>query len=908
MDGLKASMIFKVAEDSSNNIWISTDNGQSVFDGKSFLDIQGYEYGTKNINFIGDTAFVTTSVGLLKYDKTKVIDTIQIGEGIKFTSLQKSKNENKLYIGTNKGLYIYEKGRIDPIWLPESPKYVLSIVEDKRGEPWFCTLDGSVYYHKSGSFHLLNHPEGGKHNTFKLMLNREGDIILMHGKYLSVYRDYKFFYSISGFIENEENVITDVMEDREGNLWISTIYGLSVGRNTQIKHITFPKNSITYMFISEFSGEIYAVGNKNIYKLKNDSVYEEVFVDKPDQMGELQFATEYKDGEFLFASSIGGVVQYKNGRYKSLTRGFTMMSSFLKKGEDVWLSTKREVYKLVADSLVPYELNIENSHSLLLMSMEELNEKENLIATSKGILRLSEEEHQLIPIPHKSMTHPLLRKVIVAKDGSLFIATKGHGLLNVSLLEDSVRINFSINSKNSIVDDNVVDFVMDRNNNFCLSTSRGLFKIYDINSSRQNIEHFGTEEGMPAHSWSYSHLMLGKNDHIYLSGSEGIAKFPMNLNNRVFAIQTTHITEIEVNGNDFQWKLNDTLLNFEGIPKSYEFNHLQNAITFHCAGMNFYKPQKVIYQYKLEGMESDWTASNNSFATYNNLSPGSYTFKVRSATNIQNISREPISHFPFTISPPYWQSWWFKLLFILGLLSLIYAFYRYRLNEQIKKQQIKLEADKQLNESKMMAFQARMNPHFVFNSLNSIQYFITKNDKVSTLTYLSKFAKLLRQIVDNSVQSKLSLDVEIEMLKSYIEMEELRFDKHFSFDIKVDPELDPGNTEIPGMILQPFVENAILHGLLHQKDKESRLSISLHKGDNQVICMIEDNGIGRAKSEELNSLKHKKHQSQGTRIAINRLEMLSNREKGLINTVEFVDLMKDNKPMGTKVIVKIPIL
>src|SRR5690606_32553816 len=163
------------------------------------------------------------------------------------------------------------------------------------------------------------------------------------------------------------------------------------------------------------------------------------------------------------------------------------------------------------------------------------------------------------------------------------------------------------------------------------------------------------------------------------------------------------------------------------------------------------------------------------------------------------------------------QSWWFQLLSILTFGILIYSFYRYRLNEQINKQKLQLEISRQLTESKMLAFQARMNPHFVFNSLNSIQYFITNNDKVSTLTYLSKFAKLLRQIVDNSIQPKLSLDVELDMLASYIEMEELRFDKKFSFKIIVDRELEPSDIEIPSMILQPFVENSIIHGLLHIK-------------------------------------------------------------------------------------------
>lgn len=908
LNGLKSNIIFNLSEDNHNRIWVSTDNGQSIFDGKKFTNIEGYQYGTKDFEFIGDTGFLATADGVLKYYNTTIVDTIQIpfeNQYLRFSTLH-SKG-SKVYLGTNKGIYTYEQGIIKPFWVTESPEYVLSITEASNGEIWFCTLGGKVFYKRNGAFHKLENKEEGRHNTYKLLSNQDGDMMLIHGLYISVYRNEKLHYYIDNFIEDNENVVTDVMQDREGNLWISTVYGIIVGRKTQISKITFPRSSIPFMFVSDFTNELYAVGNKNIYILRNDTIYKEVFKDKPDQLGEHQFVNEYRKGEFLFGSTLGGVIQYKDGKYKSLTKGFVMMRSVLRKGDEILLNSKREVFRLVNDSLIPYTFDLGELRPLF-SELQSLNEKENLVATNKGILRFSEEDYRLFPVYEEGSIQPFVKKIIKVKDNSLFLSTKGHGLINVSLKRDSLIINYEINSGNSIINDDVIDFVIDRNNNLWLTTSDGLYRITNVNTSNQMVEHFGVEDGMPPHSWSFSSLLSDKNGFVYLSGSEGVTKFPLDINNQSNVVQTTHITHIEVNGDDFVWELDDSLLNFDGIPSEYSFQYMQNAVTFHLAGMNFYKPQKIVYQYKLEGMESNWTTSSNSFVSYNNLSPGSYTFKVRSGTSHLNVEEGPITTFRFDITPPFWKTWWFSSLLALGLLFLVYAFYRYRLNEQYKKQQIKLEADKLLNESKMMAFQARMNPHFVFNSLNSIQYFITKNDKVSTLTYLSKFARLLRQIVDNSVQTKISLDIEIEMLKAYIEMEELRFDKRFTFEIKVDKDLEPGNIEIPGMILQPFVENAILHGLLHKKENDGKLSISFRKDVNQIICIIEDNGIGRERSEQLNKMKHRNHQSQGTKIAMNRLEMLNNKEEGIFNKVEFIDLIKDSNPMGTRVVVVIPIL
>ena len=153
----------------------------------------------------------------------------------------------------------------------------------------------------------------------------------------------------------------------------------------------------------------------------------------------------------------------------------------------------------------------------------------------------------------------------------------------------------------------------------------------------------------------------------------------------------------------------------------------------------------------------------------------------------------------------------------------------------------------------------------------------------------------------------MNLELEIEMLRSYIEMEQLRFDNGFDYKIVLAGNIMPTELNIPAMIVQPFVENAILHGLMHKEEK-GLLEISFSVDGQQLVCVVQDNGIGRAKSSEINARKFTKHQSQGTSIAINRLKLLNDPNAKIVNGVEFVDLMDNGSPAGVKVIIKMPIL
>ena len=233
---------------------------------------------------------------------------------------------------------------------------------------------------------------------------------------------------------------------------------------------------------------------------------------------------------------------------------------------------------------------------------------------------------------------------------------------------------------------------------------------------------------------------------------------------------------------------------------------------------------------------------------------------------------------------------------------------RARAEEEKKKAEtVLMDTKRKMTEVEMQALRAQMNPHFIFNCLNSINRYIVKSDQTTASLYLTKFAKLMRLILDNSNSKNVILTNELDALKLYIEMEALRFDKQFSYEVKVEPHLSTDCIEVPPLIIQPYVENAIWHGLLH-KEKNGHLSINVSMTDNSLLqCVIEDNGIGRAKAKELRSKTVTSRKSLGMQLTESRLSLLNNHAQ-LNASVEIIDMKNGNdEALGTKVILKIPV-
>lgn len=228
-------------------------------------------------------------------------------------------------------------------------------------------------------------------------------------------------------------------------------------------------------------------------------------------------------------------------------------------------------------------------------------------------------------------------------------------------------------------------------------------------------------------------------------------------------------------------------------------------------------------------------------------------------------------------------------------------------DEKEQAHKILMDTKEKMADAEMQALRAQMNPHFIFNCLNSINRYIVKSDQVTASLYLTRFAKLIRLILDNSNSKNVNLSNELEALKLYIEMEMLRFDKKFNYRVTVDDDINPDSIELPPLIIQPYVENAIWHGLLH---KETGGNLSIHVsmiGDNILVCEIEDDGVGREKAMELKSKSATTRKSLGMKLTEDRISLL-NKHAELNASVDIIDLKNENgEAKGTRVILKIPI-
>jgi len=224
-------------------------------------------------------------------------------------------------------------------------------------------------------------------------------------------------------------------------------------------------------------------------------------------------------------------------------------------------------------------------------------------------------------------------------------------------------------------------------------------------------------------------------------------------------------------------------------------------------------------------------------------------------------------------------------------------------NELIQKK--KSEINEKIAEFKLIALRAQMNPHFIFNALNSVQYYIMKSDKEAAYNYLSKFAVLIRKILENAQKNTTKLSDELNMLRLYMELEAMRFSDRFDFNIEIDSTINIEETEIPSMVIQPYVENAIIHGLLNKTGK-GKITVKIKK-EKELICIIEDNGTGRKKAAEIKNNKSINFKSYGMDITKQRLEII-NTDSSFKTKVNITDLYdQDESPIGTKVEISIPL-
>ena len=381
-------------------------------------------------------------------------------------------------------------------------------------------------------------------------------------------------------------------------------------------------------------------------------------------------------------------------------------------------------------------------------------------------------------------------------------------------------------------------------------------------------------------------------DKIYFATSKGII-VKSKFKNKEFAKPELIINEIKVNG----------ILHKENNLNDLEYN--QNNITVNFSVLSFNPNEKNSVLYKINNGNWNRLDAENKNLILSSLSPGNYNLFLKIDANYETA----IKQVNFKINKPFWLNTFFLIYLGLLIIALLYTFYKYQIQKIEKKNQLlldKVNLEKNLNQSKLKAIKSQMNPHFFYNALNTIQSFILTNEKKQAVSYLSKFSTLTRTILEMSEKENITLSEEIKTLGLYLDIEKARFDEDFSYEINIGYGIDIENIKIPSMLLQPYVENAVKHGLLHKKD-EKKLTIDFERIFDSLKITIDDNGIGRQKSAELNVIKNKDHLSFATEAMQNRIELLNQYKQQNI-AINFEDkLNKNGQSLGTKVIIEIPI-
>ncbi len=547
---------------------------------------------------------------------------------------------------------------------------------------------------------------------------------------------------------------------------------------------------------------------------------------------------------------------------------------------------------------------IQNTNPLDIIELKEDSKGTIWVATQEnGLLQINEKTLDIKTYRHcRLKSHVSKEKIFIdcnttqeMDDGTIWVGTKTHGIIVIDPTQEDEQMVANYNAEGGLPHLYVGNIVKDKHNAVWLSTLAGICS-YDQTKKEFHVFNFG--ENVEGLKMRRKGLALSANGAILLGLNKDFLSISIDQKQDVqkqnMPIQFTDFKIFE-KSISFGKPLND-VSQIDLLPN-------QNFFTVTFSSMKSIGTN-IRYRYKILGFNDNWIdAGNRNSATYTNLPDGFYTLQVQS-TNEEGVWQEQIGELKLHIIPPFYRTWWFISVVILIISSLIYTFYRYRIEQFKEKEAIKTSLNKKIAEVKMEALRSQMNPHFIFNALTSINLFILKNDTETASFYLNKFSKLMREVLDHSRSDLITIEEEINTLKIYVEIEKMRFRNNFNFIFDIQPNARISDIQIPPLIIQPYVENAIWHGLKHKKDGDAELKIIISEDSEYFYMVIEDNGIGRAKALEFKKQNAKQHVSHGINVTEERIKQY-NEAYSVHASVETIDLVNEEKqPIGTRIVFK----
>lgn len=477
---------------------------------------------------------------------------------------------------------------------------------------------------------------------------------------------------------------------------------------------------------------------------------------------------------------------------------------------------------------------------------------------------------------------------VIAQDSSgNMYAGSLDGLYIISPVDYSIK---KILRKNDGLTSNIiVGLLCDKQGTMWILGNIGVSRYHP---QTQKLESFDVRDGIEQSNHSLCNFYMASNGEVFFTSSDGFNYFFPDKIKSVKIPLKVLLTSIEFT--------DSTITSPDRV--SYHLRHDQNSIYFSYFAVDFQFGPSIQYRYQLHNFDKEYIhAGKERTARYTNLPAGKYSFIVEASLNGYDwfSIQEDVS---VIIAKAFWRTWWFSAICVLVSVIILYGLFSSRIKKVKREETLKRDFENQLAQVRMNLLRTQMNPHFLFNSLNSINSFILKNDRQNASGYLTKFSRLMRLILDNSRNEWVTLESELKAIELYVQLESLRFNYAFDYTIHVSEKIDAGNIIIPPMLIQPYIENAIWHGLMYRKEPGGRLSLDVNELDDVIQVVIRDNGVGRAASEALKSKSALQQKSYGMKITSERMRVVNVAYQINAHTEVSDRVDDDGRVAGTEVI------
>lgn len=956
-DGLAQSEVKALFCDSRGFVWAGTrGGGLSRYDGANFVNFstrQGLPDNRVNALWEDDRGrlWIGTEKGLAFYEGTNIVGWGERKLNVKALHQDTS---GQLWIGTASGLYRLTEQSVTR--QPKPSRQINTIFTDKSGHTWLGTREG-LWELVNG---IARPVEGLSMEILALGEDEEGLLYLAtEEEGVFIWNGFNF----TPFIGNRwlSGKVEAIWGDPAGDLWIGSSTGLFLwdGVGASMQQMALGKGQGVYDIAKDIWGNVWLGSNKGI-SLYGGRLFD--FYPKSSATGQedLCYLGVLPSGNVIYSVEQGGI--YEQGDSSSISRkwtefaGLTIQDIIWDADSTAWIATRQNgLFRWEGDSLINIgrelgldargykDLQVDTSSgtiwalgddgglwqmqrqtdttfafesvrwgrgqgipSLRLNTLHMDRQNRLWMATADAGLLCWKKGALLYRFDRASgMLGGELTSVVEDTSGFLWMGSRTEGLARLAIYADSIGIE-QFTYEDGLFSNTVNSVLCTRGQDLWVGSQAGVDHIQlDADRMPKSVQHYGPAEGFQGVETLPKLAQEDMAGNLYWGTVAGLVKYNANLVSTSTVPPGIVMTGIKLFTQDLKTTPSGVAIgpwNHWDNPLSFTYD--QNNFTFSYLGIAQNQATKIRYQYQLVGWDSDWSSeTENKEITYANLTPGSYNFRVRSIQTDTGIASDPIE-LAFEVKAPWWEwksvRWGGMILLLLLLLGFFWRVLR-RVRKQAREAEERLRLDKQILELEQKALQLQMNPHFIFNALNSIQLLIGKQDPKTARRYLAKFSKLMRSTLENARQPKVLLAEELESLDTYLAIEQFSRGNSFDYEIQVIPAEEAEEVSIPSMMVQPFVENAIIHGV-GPLTTRGRISVRFEVLEREVICEVKDNGVGLS-AEGSNSSNHKSLALQVTR---ERLALLD--EKG--RSFEEVFEMGPNPEgaAGTYVKIHLPLL